>query len=744
MKRFFQLMTLVIFCVSCSGRLEVKETASDLQYDSLATCWDEAVPLGNAVLGELVWQRGDSLRFSLDHTDLWDLRPTEGMDDCKELNFKWIQERVAEGDVASIQEKIDMPYGKKAAPSKIPCAALEFPTESFGNATSVRLFLRNALCRVEWENGISLETFVNASKPVGWFVFRGIKDKDFCPTLKTPNYFNPTNPGEGAHSDIDLMKLGYPQGEVIREGDKIVYHQQGYGDFSYDVVVEWKRSGNTLYGVWSVNTSLNEESAEEEASLALQRGVQADYKTHIGYWNGFWQASSVSVPDSVLQRQYDNEMYKLGSASRENSRPISLQAVWTADDGMLPPWKGDFHNDLNTQLSYWPVYIGNHLSEGMAYLNTMWDQQEAFKEYTRRFFGTDGIIVPGVTTLDGRAMGGWAQYSMSPTVGAWISQHFYLHWKYSADDEFLSDRAYPFMEQAAIALEQLTVMDETGHRTLPLSTSPEIYNNSLEAWFRTITNYDLALIRFTFGSASEMATALGKEEEAAHWTKCLSEMPEFDLENDALTFAKGFPYNESHRHFSNAMALFPLGLIDWCDGEEAQKIIRATIKCLDDMGPAWWCGYSYSWLGNLKARAMDGEGAAEALRIFAECFCLPNTFHANGDQTRSGKSEFTYRPFTLEGNFAFASGIQQMLMQGHTGTIRVFPAIPTSWQDVSFEQLRARGAFLVSAKMSKGQVEYIRVYSEKGGKLSLLIPGEDTPREYDTQAGETVYWKAGE
>ena len=89
---------------------------------------------------------------------------------------------------------------------------------------------------------------------------------------------------------------------------------------------------------------------------------------------------------------------------------------------------------------------------------------------------------------------------------------------------------------------------------------------------------------------------------------------------------------------------------------------------LDKVGPDGWCGYSYSWLGNLKARAFDGEGAAQALKTFATCFCLPNSFHANGDQTKPGKSKFTYRPFTLEGNFAFAAGIQEMLLQSHTGT----------------------------------------------------------------------------
>jgi len=100
------------------------------------------------------------------------------------------------------------------------------------------------------------------------------------------------------------------------------------------------------------------------------------------------------------------------------------------------------------------------------------------------------------------------------------------------------------------------------------------------------------------------------------------------------------------------MAIHPLGLIRWEDGPEAQKIIKNTIKLLDKMGPSQWCGYSYSWLGNIKARAKDGEGAANDLQIFAKAFCLKNSFHVNGDQTNSGFSSMTYRPFTLEGNFA--------------------------------------------------------------------------------------------
>ena len=88
----------------------------------------------------------------------------------------------------------------------------------------------------------------------------------------------------------------------------------------------------------------------------------------------------------------------------------------------------------------------------------------------------------------------------------------------------------------------------------------------------------------------------------------------------------------------------------------------------------------------------------------------------------TGKSNFTYRPFTLEGNFAFAAGIQEMLLQSHTGTVRIFPAIPASWHDVSFRQLRAQGAFLISATRERGKVTAVRIDPPRGGTIRLADP----------------------
>jgi alpha-L-fucosidase 2 len=94
----------------------------------------------------------------------------------------------------------------------------------------------------------------------------------------------------------------------------------------------------------------------------------------------------------------------------------------------------------------------------------------------------------------------------------------------------------------------------------------------------------------------------------------------------------------------------------------------------------------------------------------------------NDDQCKAGYSKMTYWPFTLEGNFAFASAVQEMLIQSHKGVVKLFPAIPSDWQDVSFNTLRTYGAFLISASMENGEVNNVKIVSEKGDETVLDNP----------------------
>ncbi len=726
---FFFIM-IIILLISCkTEEIKLNSSKHDLEINTLPKSWDEAIPLGNGMLGALIWQNGDKLRFSLDRADLWDLRPMDNLDK-PEWKFNWVYEQWKNNNYKAVQDNFDAPYNRNPAPSKIPAGALEFDISKFGEIESVCLLLENALCEVTWKSGVKLHVFVHATDPTGWYKFTGLEN-EITPELISPAYnLDGTSNAGDPVSGQDLRRLDYPKGNIIKNNNEITYLQQGWGGFIYQIGLKWGNAKNSQEGCWSISSSFpgweQKPVAVEVVNHQFENGFSDGFLSHKAWWKSFWQKSSVSIPDSILEKQYYLEMYKFGAAARDGAPPISLQAVWTADNGRLPPWKGDFHHDLNTQLSYWPAYKGNHLDEETGFLNWLWKYKRVFENYTNDYYESSGLNVPGVTTLTGDPMGGWIQYSFGPTVSAWLAQHFYFHWRYSRDTVFLNKRAYPWIRDVAVFLDEISVKDENGIRKLPISSSPEINNNSREAWFEKTTNFDLSLIRWTFMKATELAEELGNRDDALRWETILNEWPELAVDpNEGLLFAPDYPYHESHRHFSHLMAYHPLGLIDYSNGPEAKKIIDNTIHNLEKYGTDWWVGYSFSWLGNLKARAFDGEGAAEALQIFATAFCLPNSFHVNGDQSGKGYSKFKYRPFTLEGNFAFASGIQEMLLQSHTGVLNIFPAIPDNWVDVSFKNLRAEGAFIVSAEKKNGELLTMKIYSEQGGEIRINNPFKD-------------------
>ena len=94
------------------------------------------------------------------------------------------------------------------------------------------------------------------------------------------------------------------------------------------------------------------------------------------------------VTELAISRQYHLVQYFYGAASRRTAPPMPLQGVWTADNGGLPPWKGDYHNDLNTQMTYIAYQAAGHFDEGLSYLDYLWDRRDVFTAFARDFYGT--------------------------------------------------------------------------------------------------------------------------------------------------------------------------------------------------------------------------------------------------------------------------------------------------------------------------------------------------------------------
>jgi alpha-L-fucosidase 2 len=729
----------VAFVACAHGQPRVEH---GLHYKTPAMVWDEATPLGNGLFGALVWGDGKPLRISLGRTDLWDLRPVPEFHTA-EYSYQKMRQWVEEGRLADLHRLYDNPYGHPG-PTKIPAGRIELTLGDGPVFENASLNLAKATASVQFKDHDKADVFVHAVEPFGMVRIRSRRSVNI--RLLAPPFAGEITDeaGPGKISAGDLASLRYDAPVESSGNNWTGYLQEGWSGFKFAVAVSWRKSEDAWVGAWSIATSNESQdplmTARSRCEKALRTGFAEALITHGRWWDSYWDKSSIRVPNAIIERQWYLEMYKFGAAARPNTPPISLQGPWTADNMKIPPWKGDYHHDLNTELSYWPAYSGNHLDGALGYVDWLWETRENARAWTRRFFGLPGLNVPMTADLNQEQIGGWHQYTHSSTTAAWLAHHFYLQWRYSMDRKFLSSRAYPWLRDVSVFLEAVTEKGTDSKRTLPLSSSPEINDNRLEAWFPTITNYDLALICWVFEKTAELAVEAGKGEEAQHWREVLAEMPNFalDAKSKKMLIAKGYPLAASHRHFSHLMAIHPLGLVAWENGLECQAIIKASLADLEQKGTSSWCGYSFSWLANLAARARDGKKAEKALEIFSTAFCLRNGFHCNGDQSGKGYSNFRYRPFTLEGNFAAAAGLQEMLLQSYSGTIRIFPAVPKDWKDVSFTTLRAEGAFLVSAERRGGITHSVRITSEKGGSCRLENPFEEANHEIEGIAENAV------
>jgi alpha-L-fucosidase 2 len=692
--------------------------------------WDEAVPLGNGTMGLLMWGEGSTLRLSLDRGDLWDERPSPQHLAVKDrFTWKAMQEIVAGDRMAEFNQVFDSNYDRNTSPTKLPAGRVEITLAGNAQLEQFELSLAAAEAIARVTGGGEFRAFVDAADihaPVALVRIPGVPVSE---VRMLP-----------AQS---VEKLNYPPARPFAAEGLRGFVQEAAEGFAYAVAAGWRRTGEETQ--FAVTVATNREGqdpravAEARLNRALQRGYDAVRPGHAQWWKEFWNRSAVSVPDAAIARHYHLVRYFYGAASRRGAPPIPLQGVWTADAAALPPWKGDYHHNLNTQMTYMAYQAAGHFEEGASFFDLLWNQLPVYRKFARDFYDAPGAALPGVASLAGQALGGWGQYSLSPTNGAWNAHLFYLHWRYTGDDAFLRDRAYPWCREIAVCLQHLLRPRPDGILVLPLSSSPEIFNNSRRAFLTPNSNYDLMCLRMLFLALAEMADALKRSDDSALWRRVSEQLGPWHRNDDgALKLSADTDLTESHRHLSNLMALYPFNLITVAGGEGDRRIIDASLRQWDRLGTGAWAGYSFSWMSALRARVGDAESALRHLEIYTRAFTLRNGFHANGDQTGNGYSRVTNRPFTLEGNFLAVAAVHEMLLQswsprpgtGEPRMIRVFPATPWRWHDAAFEDLHAEGGHRISARRENNATVWLRLVAGSDGPVRLL----------DNFGGHTARW----
>jgi len=704
---------------------ELPKSTDNLVLKAPITTWDEGIPLGNGLMGGLLWGEKNTIRLSLDRGDLWDERTSGEPNWWKKNTFPKGTDLINQKKYDEVNNWWNEPYNG-VTPTKLPAGRIEIQLPVSEMVKNFELNLASAEGIARFNSNSTIKVMYNATEPVILMSVKGTSPTSIN-LLSTMDVFRRDKPKKpGSSSGGTMEKLGYPEALKGKLKTEQWYIQEAADGFKYCVYVQSKQLKGEILLAISI-TSTNDGTdfltlAQNRCSTALEKGYAAILQQHKQWWENFWRQSSVRIPDVVVQKQYDLVQYFYGAASRSDKPPMPLQGVWTADDGSLPPWKGDYHNDLNTQMTYMAYQESGRFEEGSSYINYLWDRRKIFQDFAKDFYGTGGLACPGVMSLSGQPLGGWAQYSMSPTMSAWSAHLFYLHWLYTADENFLKEKAYPWCSGVGECMVGLLTPDEKGFLKLPLSSSPEIFDNSAKAWLQPNSNYDLMCLKMLFLSLSEMATTCNKTLEAKKWSDAAIALGDFHTKPDGtllIDAVNELPY--SHRHLSNIIGLYPFNLITKEGGEKENQMIKASLKNWKDKGTSQWCGYSFSWMSCMQARVGDAEEAVGNLDIFVKAFVLRNGFHVNGDQTKSGYSDFTYRPFTLEGNFLASQAVQEMLLQSwsptpgkvNTGIIRLFPATPKKWADASFTDLRAEGGYKVSAIQKNNKITWLRIVANK-------------------------------
>lgn len=457
--------------------------------------------------------------------------------------------------------------------------------------------------------------------------------------------------------------------------------------------------------------------ARVRVEAAVKAGVAALIKSHRDWWHQYLQSSYLAIPDDPFwQKFWWRQIYKFGSASAETSDLlIDTQGPWQWDSAWAAIWW-----NLNVQLSYYPMFSANKLAAGKSLINGVNRiyQSGALRKNAQP---NPGITIGRLSTQDG--LGSWGnEYGNLP----WVLQCYWKYWRYSADDT-IGRALFPMLKDSVAFLESQLKPDTNGVLHMTASRSPE-YSDTLHP----DANYALMSTRWALATLLAMNDELKfGDPETNEWRHTLEHLASYPVDEHGLRIDADQGFDMSHRHYSHLLAIYPYHILTPEQGGEQRELIVRSLNRWQDL-QGGHAGYTYT--GGCAMLATLGEGDRALITLDKlKPLLKPNTMYwESGGQV-------------VETPLSGVESIDYMLLQSWGGVIRIFPAVPKRWKNVTIRDFRTEGAFLVSASIHEGLIDEVRIHSEAGKPCTVLNPWEghqlsvadENGREIDkTRAGK--------